>query len=68
MWHNSRMTKVPEHILYQIHVLAAEGEPVERIAFLMRLSRRVVEAELANPTIKRPVRTTAEQEREHADE
>ena len=45
------MTEVPEHILAQVHRLAADGEPVERIAFLLRLNREVVEAELQNPTV-----------------
>ena len=68
MCHNFSMIKVPEHILYQIHVLAAEGMPIEQIEFMMQLSRRVVEEELRNPTITRPVRTVAEQEKARSDE
>jgi hypothetical protein len=45
------MTQIPEHILSQVHILAGEGEPVERIAFLLRMSPEAVEAELKKPTV-----------------
>ena len=59
------MTEVPAHILAQVHRLVAEGEPLERIAFLLRLSREVVEAELRNPLASPSpaVNTTAKIER-----
>jgi hypothetical protein len=45
------MTQIPEHIRRQVHILAAEGETVERIAFLLRMSPEAVEAELKKPTV-----------------
>ena len=58
MPHNPDVTEVPEHIQAQVHALTAEGEPVERIAFLTRLSVETVEAELRNPTVAPTVYTT----------
>jgi hypothetical protein len=53
------MTQIPEHILAQAHLLAADGEPVEHIAFLLRMTPEAVEAELKNPTVTPPnVNTT----------
>ena len=40
------MSDIPEHILAQIPALAAEGLPVGRISFLLRLSPDVIKAEL----------------------
>jgi hypothetical protein len=50
---------IPAHILVQVHVLAADGLPVERISFTLRLDKEVIEEELRNPTIK--VETTREE-------
>ena len=44
------MSEIPQHILAQIPALAAEGMPAEQIAFMLRLSPTVVEAELAKVT------------------
>lgn len=40
------MTDIPAHILAQIPLLAAEGHAPGRIAFLLRISKNVVESEL----------------------
>jgi hypothetical protein len=58
--HNPDMTDIPEHILAQVHELVAEGEPIEHIAFLLRLSQDVVEAELREPTVSPPSVTTTD--------
>ncbi len=57
------MTHIPEHIRAQVHVLASEGESVERIAFLLRMSREAVEAELKNPTVSPQTVNTTEPEK-----
>jgi hypothetical protein len=36
----------PEHVLAELHRLIAEEMPAEKIAFLMRLNRKVVDAEI----------------------
>jgi hypothetical protein len=46
------MIQIPETILYQVHVLASEGEWVDHIAILLRMSKEAVEAELKNPTVE----------------
>ncbi len=54
MWYNKLMTaKLPEHIEEQLHRLIAEGLPVDEIAFMMRLDKRVVEE--AINTTRQPV-------------
>jgi hypothetical protein len=50
------MTTLPKHILAQLHRLIAEGVPADEIAFMMRLSREVVDAEIERfNTTKRKV-------------
>lgn len=44
------MNKLPDHIQAQLRRLIAEGLPVEQIAFMMRLSRETVEAEIRQGT------------------
>jgi hypothetical protein len=44
------MSEIPKHILAQIPTLAAEGMPAQQIAFMLRLSPEVIEAELAKLT------------------
>lgn len=44
-------TNLPEHIEAQLHRLIAEGLPADQIAFMMRLSREVVD-EAINTTRK----------------
>ena len=41
------MKKLPEHIEAQLNRLIDEGMPAEKIAFVMRLSKKVVEAAIA---------------------
>ena len=55
------MSDIPEHILAQIPILAAEGMSVGRMSFLLRLSPAVIEAELRRLGL--PVTTTREYER-----
>ena len=38
------MKKLPEHVETQLHRLIEEGLPVDKIAFMMRLSRDTVES------------------------
>ena len=57
------MSEIPPYILAQIPTLAAEGLSVGRISFLLRLSKKVVEAELRRLCL--PV-TTTDDEREQA--
>jgi hypothetical protein len=40
------MNTLPKHILAELHRLIGEGLPAEQIAFMMRLSREVVDAEI----------------------
>ena len=40
------MSNIPEHILLQIRRFAAEGMPVEQIAFFTRIDADVIEDEL----------------------
>ena len=51
------MTKLPEHIMAQLRHLIAEGLPADKIAFMMRLSREVVDAEIERAqSITQPTR------------
>ena len=52
------MSDIPEHILEQIHILAADGVPLEEISFMLRLDKEIIEEELRNPTVQ--VNTTQE--------
>ncbi len=52
-------SKIPPHILAQVHTLVADGLPMEQISFLLRLDKEVIEEELRNPTAK--VNTTEEE-------
>lgn len=40
------MTELPEHVRKQLRLLIEEGLPADEIAFMMQLSREVVEAEI----------------------
>ena len=44
------MNKLPDHIQAQLRRLIAEGLPAEQIAFMMRLSREIVDAEIRQGT------------------
>ncbi len=50
------MNKLPEHVVAQLHRLIEEGLPADQIAFMMRLSREMVESEIErfNTTKKEP--------------
>lgn len=41
------MNDLPPHIAAQLHRLIEEGLPADEIAFMMRLSREFVEAEIS---------------------
>jgi len=42
----TEITKIPEHMLVQLHELIEEGLPVNQIAFMMRLDESVVREEM----------------------
>jgi len=54
------MNKLPEHIEEQLNQLIDEGMPVDKIAFMMRLSREVVESAIKERHLNttRPIATT----------
>ena len=56
------MSNIPEHILAEARRLAAEGMPLEQIAFFTRIDAEVIEAELKQQNTNTITDTVYEQE------
>jgi hypothetical protein len=56
------MSNIPEHILAEARRLAAEGMPLEQIAFFTRIDAEVIGAELKRQNTNTVTDTVSEQE------
>ena len=56
------MSNIPEHIIAEARRLAAEGMPLEQIAFFTRIDAEVIEAELEKQDTATGPSSSAEQE------